>query len=96
MRIGQPPIPGCEASAEANTYAADAGSSHNETTYIERVIDQVLAHASKHFEAGQDVLHVIMHVRLDPSQRLVKSSRNGMRADAGLARHANPTAKGTQ
>lgn len=48
-------------------YAAAAGSGQNEATYIERVVDQVLAHAGKHLEAGQDVLHVIMHVRLGPS-----------------------------
>ena len=82
-------------SAATCSYAAAASSSQNEATYIERVVDQVLAHAGKHFEAGKDILHVVMHVRLDQaaiSQRL----RTRVSLNDGLARHADRTAKGAQ
>lgn len=36
-------------------------------TYIERVVDQVLAHAREHLYARQDIFYMVMHIRLNRS-----------------------------
>ena len=49
----------------------------NEETNIERVVNEILRNVRKHVQAGENVVHVVINIRLDESQHSEIQTRGG-------------------